>query len=108
MTNAIDDWVNAQTTLNGFYCDDEQLLGRIKAELSKLSYREREILKLRYGLGDGYIYTLEEVGHIFKVTRERIRGIVKKAIDKLAKQDGMDGVHDALARRLKQPNKDEP
>ena len=35
--------------------------------LRRLSYREREIIKLRYGLGDGYTYTLEEVGHIFKV-----------------------------------------
>ena len=49
-----------------------------------LSYREREIIKLRWGLGDGFTYTLEEVGHIFKVTRERIRRIEKKAISKLA------------------------
>ena len=47
------------------------------------SYREREIIKLRYGLGDGYSYTLEEVGHIFKVTRERIRQIEAKAVRKL-------------------------
>jgi RNA polymerase primary sigma factor len=51
--------------------------------LKTLTYREREIIKLRYGLGDGYSYTLEEVGHIFKVTRERIRQIEKKAIRKL-------------------------
>jgi RNA polymerase primary sigma factor len=38
---------------------------------------------LRYGLGDGYSYTLEEVGHIFKVTRERIRQIEAKAVRKL-------------------------
>ena len=53
--------------------------------LSKLSYREREIIRLRYGLGDGYTYTLEEVGHIFRVTRERIRRIESKALDKLGK-----------------------
>ena len=51
--------------------------------MNRLSYREREILKLRYGLGDGYEYTLEEIGHIFKVTRERVRGIEKKALRKL-------------------------
>jgi RNA polymerase primary sigma factor len=51
--------------------------------LKTLSYREREIIKLRYGLGDGYSYTLEEVGHIFKVTRERIRQIEAKAVRKL-------------------------
>ncbi len=56
---------------------------RIVKVLKTLSYREREIIKLRYGLGDGYSYTLEEVGHIFKVTRERIRQIEAKAVRKL-------------------------
>ncbi|MEC8161922.1 MAG: sigma factor-like helix-turn-helix DNA-binding protein, partial [Planctomycetota bacterium] len=48
-----------------------------------LTYREREIVRLRYGLGDGYTYTLEEVGRIFKVTRERVRQIEAKAVRKL-------------------------
>ena len=61
----------------------EMLRGRINSVLKTLSYREREIIKLRYGLGDGYSYTLEEVGHIFKVTRERIRQIEAKAVRKL-------------------------
>lgn len=61
----------------------EMLRGRIDRVLKSLSYREREIIKLRYGLGDGYSYTLEEVGHIFKVTRERIRQIEAKAVRKL-------------------------
>jgi RNA polymerase primary sigma factor len=61
----------------------EMLRGRIEKVLKTLSYREREIIKLRYGLGDGYSYTLEEVGHIFKVTRERIRQIEAKAVRKL-------------------------
>jgi RNA polymerase primary sigma factor len=59
------------------------LRNRIVKVLKTLSYREREIIKLRYGLGDGYSYTLEEVGHIFKVTRERIRQIEAKAVRKL-------------------------
>ena len=50
---------------------------------SRLSWREREIIKLRFGLGDGYNYTLEEVGYIFKVTRERIRQIEQRAMSKL-------------------------
>lgn len=62
---------------------NENLRRRIYKVLKTLSYREREIIKLRYGLGDGYCYTLEEVGHIFKVTRERIRQIEAKAIRKL-------------------------
>jgi len=61
----------------------EMLRTRINRVLKTLSYREREIIKLRYGLGDGYSYTLEEVGHIFKVTRERIRQIEAKAVRKL-------------------------
>ena len=62
---------------------NENLRRRIYKVLKTLSYREREIIKLRYGLGDGYCYTLEEVGHIFKVTRERIRQIEAKAVRKL-------------------------
>jgi RNA polymerase primary sigma factor len=62
---------------------NEMLRTRIGKVLKTLSYREREIIKLRYGLGDGYSYTLEEVGHIFKVTRERIRQIEAKAVRKL-------------------------
>ncbi|WP_460184881.1 sigma-70 family RNA polymerase sigma factor [Thermopirellula anaerolimosa] len=62
---------------------NEMLREKLNKVLKTLSYREREIIKLRYGLGDGYCYTLEEVGHIFKVTRERIRQIEAKAVRKL-------------------------
>ena len=51
--------------------------------MKTLTYREREIIRLRYGLADGYTYTLEEVGRIFKVTRERVRQIEAKAVAKL-------------------------
>ena len=51
--------------------------------LKSLSFREREIIKLRYGLSTGYPLTLEEVGNYFNLTRERIRQIEKKAIRKL-------------------------
>ena len=61
----------------------EMLRRQINEVLKTLSYREREIIKLRYGLGDGYSYTLEEVGQIFRVTRERIRQIEAKAVRKL-------------------------
>jgi RNA polymerase primary sigma factor len=56
---------------------------KLEALLKTLTYREREIIRLRYGLGDGYTYTLEEVGRIFKVTRERVRQIEAKAVRKL-------------------------
>ncbi len=61
----------------------ELLKKRINEVLSGLTYREREILRLRYGLADGYSYTLEEVGKIFSVTRERVRQIEAKAVRKL-------------------------
>ena len=61
----------------------DMLKDRIEAVLKTLTYREREIIKLRYGIGDGYTYTLEEVGRIFKVTRERVRQVEAKAIRKL-------------------------
>jgi RNA polymerase primary sigma factor len=62
---------------------NEMLKDKIESVLKTLTYREREIIKLRYGLGDGYTYTLEEVGRIFKVTRERVRQIEAKAVRKL-------------------------
>ncbi len=63
--------------------NQQSLKTRIADVLSELNYREREILRLRYGLVDGYAYTLEEVGQIFSVTRERVRQIEAKAVRKL-------------------------
>ena len=70
----------------------DMLRQRIEHVLKSLTYREREIIKLRYGIGDGYTYTLEEVGRIFKVTRERVRQVEAKAIRKLQ--------HPVRARKL--------
>jgi RNA polymerase primary sigma factor len=72
---AVESPINAAT--------QEMLKDKIDSVLKTLTYREREIIKLRYGLGDGYTYTLEEVGRIFKVTRERVRQIEAKAVRKL-------------------------
>ena len=55
----------------------------IKKMLSGLSDRERDILVKRYGLEDGVQRTLDEVGYYFNLTRERIRQIEKKSLDKL-------------------------
>ncbi len=63
--------------------NNELLREKIEELLKTLTYREREIVRLRYGLADGYSYTLEEVGRIFKVTRERVRQIEAKAVAKL-------------------------
>ncbi len=61
--------------------------------LLSLSEREEKVLRLRFGIGDGYPRTLEEVGQIFNVTRERVRQIEAKALRKLR--------HPTRARKLK-------
>ncbi len=80
---------------------NEMLKDKIEGVLKTLTYREREIIKLRYGLGDGYTYTLEEVGRIFKVTRERVRQIEAKAVRKLqhpVRSRQLEGFLDAARR----------
>jgi len=80
----------------------EMLKDKIEQVLKTLTYREREIIKLRYGLGDGYTYTLEEVGRIFKVTRERVRQIEAKAVRKLqhpVRSRQLEGFLDGSVRR---------
>ncbi|MDD5495998.1 MAG: RNA polymerase sigma factor RpoD [Candidatus Omnitrophica bacterium] len=61
--------------------------------LGTLTEREKKVLRLRFGIGDGYPRTLEEVGAIFRVTRERVRQIEAKALRKLR--------HPTRSRRLK-------
>jgi RNA polymerase primary sigma factor len=63
--------------------DLSMLRDRLDQAMQTLSWREREILRLRFGLGDGYNYTLKQVAYIFQVTRERIRQIEKHAITRL-------------------------
>ena len=61
--------------------------------LGTLTEREKKVLRLRFGIGDGYPRTLEEVGAVFKVTRERVRQIEAKALRKLR--------HPTRSRKLK-------
>ena len=56
---------------------------QVQGVLSTLPPREQEVLKMRFGLDDGYSLTLEEVGLYFNVTRERIRQIKTKALHRL-------------------------
>lgn len=92
-----------ETTLEQFVADVTQpsLYDRVSRELLRdalnevletLSQRERKVLEMRFGLKDGKVKTLEEVGREFKVTRERIRQIEAKAIKKLR--------HPTRARKL--------
>ncbi|MFQ5598940.1 MAG: RNA polymerase sigma factor RpoD [Candidatus Krumholzibacteriia bacterium] len=69
------------------------LTDQMSKVLSTLTRREEKVIRLRFGLGDGTPRTLEEVGSIFQVTRERVRQIEAKALRKL--------MHPSRARKLK-------
>ena len=78
------EFLQDNTSDNPVFCASNAILReKIEVLLKTLTWREREIVRLRYGLQDGYTYTLEEVGRIFKVTRERVRQIEAKAVRKL-------------------------
>jgi RNA polymerase primary sigma factor len=78
------EFLEDQASDNPVHCANHVILRqKIDRLLKTLTWREREIIRLRYGLQDGYTYTLEEVGRIFKVTRERVRQIEAKAVRKL-------------------------
>ena len=81
---AVGDFVSEQRDEDPLHAVNQQSLkSLIGRALDGLSYREREIIRLRFGLADGYSYTLEEVGALFDVTRERVRQIEAKAVEKL-------------------------
>jgi len=75
------------------YAENEMLKDEISDTLKTLTDREEQVLKLRFGLDDGTCRTLEEVGNMFGVTRERIRQIEAKALRKLR--------HPSRSRKLK-------
>ncbi|MFO1478309.1 MAG: RNA polymerase sigma factor RpoD [Verrucomicrobiota bacterium] len=78
------DFIEDKTTENPLDITSFSLLkDKLTDVLSSLSERERKVLELRFGLGDGYSRTLEEVGKQFRVTRERIRQIEAKALRKM-------------------------
>lgn len=66
----------------------------VKEVITKLSPREQKILEMRFGLADGVSHTLEEVGKEFNVTRERIRQIEAKALEKIRKQKEIEKLED--------------
>ena len=86
---------NEENSLLGDFIEDDSIPGPAEAAsgellreqvhnaLDQLSRREREVLEMRFGIKDGQAHTLEEVGHAFGVTRERIRQIEAKALRKL-------------------------
>ncbi|MAG29128.1 RNA polymerase sigma factor RpoD [bacterium] len=72
----------------------EILRDHVKAAIDRLTPREQKILQMRFGLNDGIAHTLEEVGQEFGVTRERIRQIEAKALEKIQEADNMRRLHD--------------
>jgi hypothetical protein len=84
--------------------EQSEAIDTVRAVLNTLTRREREIITLRYGIGDGYTYTLEEVGRVFNVTRERVRQIAANAIRKLQRP----GHANRLANALAEIQDDEP
>jgi RNA polymerase primary sigma factor len=61
----------------------EELIGYLKRALNELNPREQFILRARFGLEDGYMRTLEEIGRELQLTRERVRQIEAKALGKV-------------------------
>jgi len=93
------------STLGDFIQDDKtitpdriaalQLLkDHVKDIIRELTPREQKILEMRFGLMDGVAHTLEEVGQEFGVTRERIRQIEAKALERISKHHGMEKLRD--------------
>ncbi|MGC8766445.1 MAG: sigma-70 family RNA polymerase sigma factor [Brevinematia bacterium] len=81
---SIGDFIEDVKSVNPYNKTMSNLLSEVIDQvLSTLPKREQKVLKMRFGLEDGYVHTLEEVGYIFKVTRERIRQIETKALKKL-------------------------
>ena len=92
--STVADFIKDESTLSPEdYAINEVLKDIIKDALDTLTDREKQVLKLRFGLEDGTSRTLEEVGNIFGVTRERIRQIEAKALRKLK--------HPSRSRKLK-------
>ena len=76
----------------GEIADDADLSAQVRRVLASLPPRDEKVLRMRFGIGERSDHTLEEVGHLFNVTRERIRQIEAKALTRLRKPN--------LARQL--------
>jgi RNA polymerase primary sigma factor len=82
-------------------CKQRRILKeKMASMLKKLNPREERIIRLRFGIEDGNLHTLEEVGQTFAVTRERIRQIEAKALRKLRHPSRSSQVRTFLERSL--------
>lgn len=96
--STLGDFIENQKALSPFDAvKDKELSERVKSILTTLSPREEKIIRLRFGIGEDAEYTLEEIGKRFNVSRERIRQIEKKALNRLrhsTRRDKLKHFHD--------------
>ena len=76
------------------------LRSQVREALDVLSWRERSIIQLRYGLGDGHTYTLKEISQIFRISRERVRQIERKAFEKLQQSESSEKLSSLIDRPM--------
>ncbi|MDX1261023.1 sigma-70 family RNA polymerase sigma factor, partial [Exiguobacterium sp. K1] len=93
ITNIDADYMNNILTIEEIVINNE-IKDIVLDEIDMLPYREREVIKLRFGMKDGKTKTLEEIGHIFGVTRERIRQIESKTLKKLKNNKALNTLYD--------------
>ena len=74
----------------------EELNRTMESLLSMLNDRQQRILRLRFGMEDGKPHSLEEIGHILGISKERVRQVEKQAMDKLKKLGADMGLEDFL------------
>lgn len=91
--SSIDLAIDEESTTTEGWVIQSELRHKIKVALETLTPREEQVIRLRFGLDDGYQRTLEEVGRVFCITRDRIREIEAKALRKLR--------HPSRSRHLK-------
>ena len=108
-TRSLDNYVGDEedATLEDFVADDSMnpervvtnsMLARdINRVLSKLTDREQEVIRLRFGLDGSEPYTLEELGKLYRVTRERVRQLEKSALNKIRSSEEGRSLYDYIA-----------
>ncbi|OQA36900.1 MAG: RNA polymerase sigma factor SigA [Parcubacteria group bacterium ADurb.Bin326] len=93
--SVLEDFIEDQKTVTPDRVAALQILkDYVKQVISELTPREQKVLEMRFGLKDGVAHTLEEVGKEFDVTRERIRQIEAKALEKIEKIKGIEKLRD--------------
>ncbi len=93
--SVLGDFIEDTETVMPHHVASRKLLrDHVTEVLESLTPREQKILKIRFGLEDGVVHTLEEVGQEFGVTRERIRQIEAKALEKIREHDGIKKLKD--------------